>query len=285
MSRFENVSGLVFSIEEFAIYDGAGIRTCVFLAGCPLSCSWCHNPEGQPTKNYIVKSPNGCLHCGACEHFKNDGGYTEEAIGACPNHLLRYNSQLFTPAALAARLEKNLALINPSGGGITFSGGEPLLQHNFLFETLKLLKGKTDLRIETSGYAPDEVFRELLLLVDGLFFDIKLTDPAKHKRYTGADNAPILHNFRTLAGSGVPFTVRTPLIPGVTDTEENLTSIADLLASNGVKEIELMNYNRMAGAKYALCGRVFKPDYDDSVPCSVRTDIFAAKGISARVLR
>ncbi len=277
--------GLVFSIEEFAIYDGAGIRTCVFLSGCPLSCSWCHNPEGQPAGNFIVKSPNGCLHCGACELLRDENGYTEAGIRACPKGLLRYNAAEYSPSELAAKLEKNLPLINPSGGGITFSGGEPLTQHDFLFETLRLLRGKTDLRVETSGYAPDGVFRSLLPLVNGLFFDIKLTDPVLHRRYTGVDNAPILRNFETLVLSGVPFTARTPLVPGVTDTEENLSSIADLLASRDVKEIELMNYNRMAGAKYALCGRVFQPDYDDSVPCNARTEIFAAKGIRSRVLR
>jgi len=282
------MKGNVFSIEEFSTFDGPGIRTTVFLKGCPLRCQWCHNPEGQSFTNSVLRSPNGCLHCGNCMKAAVivDGKpvLTEDSIHACPNRLLRWCATEYTPEELTDKLLKNVPILNGAGGGVTFSGGEPLSQADFLVECLKLLKGKTDLAIQTSGYAPSAVFDRVLQHADRFLFDIKLVDDALHRHYVGASNGWILRNFHELVKSGVPFVVRTPLIPGVTDTPENLKAIADLLVREGVNYIELLPYNPMAGSKYALAGMTYHPEFDDKVPVNTDLSIFTAADITAQIV-
>jgi len=203
------LKGNVFAIEEFSTFDGPGIRMTVFLKGCPLRCQWCHNPEGQSFQNVVLRSPNGCLHCGNCMKAAEIVGgrpvLTEESIHACPNHLLRWCAQEYTPEALAEKIQKNVSILNSTGGGVTFSGGEPLAQPDFLLACLKLLKGKTDRAVQTSGYAPKSVFERVLNNADRFLFDIKLVDDSEHKHYTGVSNVCILENFCLLVKSGVPF--------------------------------------------------------------------------------
>ncbi|MBQ7566002.1 MAG: glycyl-radical enzyme activating protein [Oscillospiraceae bacterium] len=253
------MDGIVFSIEEFSIYDGPGIHTTVFLKGCPMRCRWCHNPEGQRPEPEIVRSPNGCLHCGACERLAEKTGerlgYTEESRLACPNGLLRRCGERWTVDALTARVLKCAPLLE--NGGVTFSGGEPLAQPEFLLACLDRLRGKLHTAVQTSGFAPAEVFDEVLQKADLFLFDLKLIDAEAHERWTGQNNAPILRNFRALAQSGVPYIPRVPLIPGVTDTEENLRAVASLLQEHGAKSVELLPYHRTAGGKYAMVGRVY----------------------------
>lgn len=280
--------GNVFSIEEFSTFDGPGIRTTVFLKGCPLRCQWCHNPEGRSFENTVLRSPNGCLRCGNCIRAGKlvDGVtvLTDDSIRVCPNRLLRWCATEYSPEELAEKLLKNVPILNGAGGGVTFSGGEPLAQPNFLVACLQLLEGKTDRAIQTSGYAPAEVFEKVLYNADRFLFDIKLADEALHKHYTGVSNRKILENFHALTGSGVPFVVRTPLIPGVTDTKENLQAIADLLIREGVNYIELLPYNPMAGSKYALAGMEYRPEFDEKAEVNTDTDIFAAAGITAQLV-
>lgn len=279
---------LIFSIEEFSTYDGPGIRTTVFLKGCPLSCSWCHNPEGQSFQNEIMKAQSGCTGCQAClKAGQAETGkpcLTEKSIAVCPNRLLRLAAKAYTPESLAEKLRPNFDILRLSGGGVTFSGGEPLANHTFLIECLSLLSGEIHTAVQTSGFAAPDIFDRVLELADYFLFDLKLAEPALHKRYTGVDNAPIHRNFRRLVESGKPFTVRTPLIPGVTDTEENLRGIAKILKENGVDRIELLPYNKAAGGKYAAVGRKFTPDYDDTAEPAILTELFTDMGIQAKVL-
>ena len=282
------MSALVFSIEEFSVFDGPGIRTSVFLMGCPLRCEWCHNPEGQGFENFILRSPNGCVECGNCLRFavNADGRtiYTEDSIKNCPNALLRYCAKEYTAEELCAVLEKNIPMLNASGGGVTFSGGEPTSSPEFLLECLSLLKGKTNRAVQTCGYCSPSVFAKVLDNCDYMLFDVKLVDESLHKRYTSVSNSVILQNFRTLASSGKDFVIRTPLIPGVTDTEENLRSIATLLEQNGINYIELLPYNKMVGSKYQLVGKVYAPSFDESTPVTSRTELFREYGIQAKVI-
>lgn len=280
------MQGSVFSIEEFSVYDGPGIRTTVFLKGCPLRCTWCHNPEGQDVQNEILRSPNGCVHCGNCiKTAVHDGDriyFSEESIRSCPQHLLRRVAESFDSAALCQRLLKNRDLL--VGGGVTFSGGEPLMQSDFLFECLSLLAGKLHTAIQTSGFCSADVFARATALSDYFLYDLKLMDDEMHRRFTGVSNAPILENFDTLCKSGKPFTVRVPLIPGVTDTAKNLEAIAELLNENGVGSVELLPYNKMAGGKYKMLLREYSPLFDEQIPVNPRCEIFEAHMIKSTVL-
>lgn len=279
--------GTVFSIEEFSVYDGPGIRTSVFLKGCPLRCSWCHNPEGQKAESEIVKSPNGCIGCGNClknaEEINGITVLTEGSIKNCPMNLIRMCGDKLTADELCRKLLKNERILN-NGGGVTFSGGEPFVQSEFMFECLEILKGRLHTAIQTCGYCDKEKFQKALTLADYILFDLKLIDENQHIKYTGASNKCILENFGHLAKSEVEFVVRTPLIPGVTDTEENLAAIAEILKENDVSKIELLPYNKMAGGKYSLVMREYTPDFDETKEVCAHPEIFGAYNIETRIM-
>lgn len=281
------LKGTVFSIEEFSVYDGPGIRTTVFLKGCPLRCGWCHNPEGQENTCEIVRSPNGCIMCGKCEKYAQVLGgrikYTKASIDNCPVNLLRVCGEEYESDALCKKLIKNERILK-NGGGITFSGGEPFAQSSFLFECLSHLKGKLHTAIQTSGYCTQNIFEQALVLSDYFLFDLKLFDEQAHIKYTGVSNSDILKNFSLLAESSKSFTVRIPLIPTITDTEENILGIAKLLHSHKVQYAELLPYNKMAGGKYAMLGRKYTPDFDETIEVSGKTDIFDSFGIKTKIL-
>lgn len=282
------MTGTVFSIEEFSVYDGPGIRTTVFLKGCPLRCSWCHNPEGQRSACEIVKSPNGCIACGACTKTvlqRKDGSlsFTEDSIKNCPMNLIRVCGEVFSDRQLCETLLKNERILSV-GGGVTFSGGEPLMQSEFLFACLSILKDKLHTVIQTSGYCKPDVFRKALTSADYFLFDLKLADDALHKKYTAVSNRAILQNFSLLAKSNVPFTVRIPLIPTITDTEDNLLKIARILAKNQVFYAELLPYNKMAGGKYKMLMRAYTPGFDEATEPQTRETIFHQFDIKTKIL-
>lgn len=278
------MKGTVFSVQEFSVYDGPGIRTSVFLKGCPLHCSWCHNPEGQKFKPEIVRSPNGCRGCGACERTaeKENGEmkYTSESVKICPEHLLRVCGREQTAEAVFNEVMKNKDILS----GVTFSGGEPLAQVDFLLSCLKLFKGKLHTAVQTSGFAEPNDFKKILSAADYFLYDIKLINETAHKKYVGASNQNILSNFKTLADSEKSFVVRVPLIPGVTDTKENIKYICALLLKNKVGYAELLPYNKMAGGKYKMTGRIYRPDFDASVSVQVREEIWSRYNIEIKVL-
>jgi len=280
------MKGTVFSIEEFSVYDGPGIRTTVFLKGCPLRCSWCHNPEGQSGTAQIVRSPNGCLHCGACREaaVREDGvlRFTEASIRACPRGLLRVCGEEYEAEELCKRLVKNRELL--AGGGVTFSGGEPLWQSEFLLECLSLLKGSLHTAVQTTGFCSAQTFERVLSKTDYVLYDLKLIDDRLHRKYTGVSNRLILENFQALVKSRVAFSVRTPLIPGVTDTEENLSAIARLLRDAGVGHIELLPYNKMAGGKYKILLREYTPLFDEAQEPNARLSLFDSYSVKAEIL-
>lgn len=260
-------TGIVFSIEEFAVYDGPGPRVNVFLKGCPLRCQWCHNPEGWLVKPQIVKNGNGCIHCGVCESVCPSPSACTlcgKCAANCPRDLIRVSGKEYTSEALAKKLMEYKPMLNRCGGGITFSGGEILLQVEFLCEAIEKLEG-INLCLETCGYGESNLFEKLIHKVDHVFYDLKIMDAEKHRYYTGKDNALILKNAELLKRSGVPFTIRIPLIRGVNCDKENMEAVVSFLAdAKALREIELLPYNQFAGAKYSLVG--LKYAHDDFRP-------------------
>ncbi len=277
------MKGKIFSIEEFSTFDGPGIRMSVFLKGCPLRCSWCHNPEGQRGQTEYIRKNGPCLRCGAC--LRAGGGQlTQQSVRACPQGLIRRCGEDMEAAVLCERVLKNARVLAMNGGGVTFSGGEPLSQAAFVGECLSILHPRVHCALQTCGYAEPDVFGQILANVDYVLYDLKLMDTGAHRAFCGTDNALIHENYRTLCTDGVPFVTRIPLIPGVTDTAENVTAMAELMASLGVQYAELLPYNKMAGGKYGGLGRVYAPGFDESMAPRTQADIFARYGIEIRQL-
>ena len=172
-----------------------------------------------------------------------------------------------------------------NGGGITFSGGEPLCQSEFVLECINLLKGKLHTAIQTCGYCDTDVFEKVLEKADYFLYDLKLIDSDMHKKFTGVENQKIIKNFITLSKSGREFVTRIPLIPSVTDTKENLTAIAELLNKCGVTYAELLSYNKMAGGKYLAVGRCYEPGFDQEADVNTREELFEKYHIEIKLLR
>ncbi|MBR2293674.1 MAG: glycyl-radical enzyme activating protein [Clostridia bacterium] len=281
-------TGRIFSIEEFSTYDGPGIRMTVFLKGCPLRCSWCHNPEGQRGQIEIVRSPNDCLACGAClrEGAKKTGApcLVPESVAVCPRSLVRLCGEDVSVEQLVRIIEKNTAILNASGGGVTFSGGEPLLWADFLVDCFAALDGKTHRALQTCGYADADTFLRVLAHCDLVLFDLKQMDDEMHRRYTGVSNAPILENYRALAASDKPFLTRIPLIPTVNDTRENIEATARFMKECGADYVELLPYNTMAGGKYRMLGREYEPRFDGSILPDPHKEIWKNYGIEVTIL-
>lgn len=280
--------GTVFSIEEFSTFDGPGIRSTVFLKGCPLKCSWCHNPEGQNFAPEVVKSPNGCIDCGLCTkkaiELTGKPILTEECIKGCPRNLIRISGTEYTPEKLVEKLLKNEVFFRKTGGGVTFSGGEPLAQPDFLYECLLLLSGKVNRCIQTSGFARPETFNKILSEADFFLFDLKVLDKDLALKYTGADIDIILKNLKALVLSKKDFIIRLPLIPGVTDTEKNIKEIISILKKYDIHYAEALPYNKMAGSKYKMCNREYSPDFDDKKEIYIPKNEFDNNGIDLKVL-
>jgi pyruvate formate lyase activating enzyme len=281
-------SGKIFAIEEFSTFDGPGIRTTVFLKGCPLRCMWCHNPEGQSFQSEIIKNTNGCIGCGRCldigEKCTGKRQIVEESVHVCPQNLIRNCGVDYAPQLMVEKLLKNAAVLNSSGGGVTFSGGEPLAQPDFLLECLIKLNGQTNRALQTSGYCDEMVFLDILQHLDYVLFDLKIVDEEKHAEYTGRSNKEIIHNFEALCSSGKKFCVRIPLIPTVTDTIENITAIAALMRESNAAYAELLPYNKMAGGKYAMAGKSYRPTFDEQKEVEIHRNIFEQNGISIKIV-
>ena len=233
------MQGTIFSIEDFAVNDGPGIRTTVFLKGCPLCCQWCHNPEGISFKPQILIKKNG-----------------EESV--C--------GKTITSDELAEKLLRDEKIFQLNEGGVTFTGGEPLSQSDFLLDVLSKIRPRIHTAVETSGFATSKIFRKVVENIDLVLIDNKSTDTQIHKKYTGVDNSQILENLHWLCKADTPFIVRVPLIPTVNDSLENLEKLSDILkGAKNLIRVELLRYHKTAGAKYYMLGKKYKPDFDTSL--------------------
>ncbi len=281
------MKGVVFDIKEFAVFDGPGIRTTVFLKGCPLRCQWCHNPEGLSPEPQLTVSPASCTRCGEClKHCPTPGHCTAcgQCVPWCPRGLRRIAGARMSSEELAKKLLRGRDLLEQSGGGFTFSGGEPLMQWPFVREVVAQLDGMP-CAVETSGYAPDAVFREVMDTLDLVMMDIKLTDPEKHRHFTGVDNAPILRHADMLCAGNTPFIIRMPLIPGVNDERAHFEAVAGRVAgAKALQRVELLPYHKTAGAKYGMVGLEYKPEFDVDRPVKIDLEPFRRRGIPVTAL-
>lgn len=266
-----NVQGTVFDIQRFSLHDGPGIRTIVFLKGCPLSCVWCSNPESQGRGPVVMYKSSDCLHCGrcvaACKKKAISFDKTSfidrsicsscgECVNACPSGALVMKGRTMTVQQVVKELKKDATTYRRSGGGITLSGGEPLVQHEFASELLHACKAQGwHTAIETTGFGSEEAVESVIPFVDTVLLDIKHMNLEKHKQYTGASNEVILKNAQRI--SQISETViRVPVIPGFNYSEEELEEIAKFAKTlRGVRTIHLLPYHTFGENKYGLLGR------------------------------
>lgn len=235
---------LVFDIARASGVDGPGLRTVVFLKGCPLRCEWCQNPESQdPAAENLFYAEN-CIKCGCCDR-------------GCYSLARRTAGQYYAPPQLARLILRDKIVYRVSSGGVTFSGGEPLMFIDYLCETAQILKQEnTHIAVETCGYFDFQSFEKTLLpLIDLFLFDIKLMDPVRHEIATGKSNHLIIRNFKKLCESGVKVIPRVPLIPGYTASRENLSQIAAFFVEQGVADCAFLPYNPSGIDKWARLGK------------------------------
>lgn len=252
-------AGLVFNIMRFSLADGPGIRTTVFLKGCPLRCTWCHNPEGQASHPSLMLFEERCRHCGDCELVCPHGLTACETCGrcveACVAEARKLAGRAMSVAEVLAEIERDVVFFDGSGGGVTISGGEPLAQPQFAEALLAACRARRiHTALDTCGAAPADLLLRVSAHADLVLFDVKLTDSKLHAAHTGAPNEAILDNLRALAAAGRPIVVRYPLIPGLNDGEPALFELAALLRALGLRRLDLLPYHRMGADKYRRLG-------------------------------
>jgi pyruvate formate lyase activating enzyme len=267
-------AGVVFNIQRFAVHDGPGVRTTVFLKGCPLACWWCHNPESRAPQADLEIVTERCIECGSClavcTHDAvvrlESGAYAVdpshcvrcgECTEACPTGGRRLVGETYGVERVVDEVEKDRVFYEESGGGVTFSGGEPLAQPEFLLALLRecRLRGLHTC-VDTSGMAAAETVLRVGELAHLLLYDLKLLDDARHRVFTGAGNGVVLANLEALAESGADVWIRVPWIPGVNDDDGNLDDLASFVTGLGKDwPVFLLPYHINAQDKYARLGR------------------------------
>ncbi len=249
---------LLFDIQRASFVDGPGIRTTVFFKGCNLKCAWCHNPESQSQKTEMMFYKNRCTGCGKCrEKCPNNlekCNFCGKCVLYCPHDAREICGREYTVDEVMREIVKDKAFYENSGGGVTFSGGECMLQIDFLEEILKKCKEEgIHTAVDTAGHLPPEYFERIIPYTDLFLYDVKISDTEKHKKYVGVGNELILSNLKKLLDRGCRVIVRTPVIVGVNDSEEEIEAIKKI--AEKAEKIELLPYHAMGEHKYSALGK------------------------------
>jgi len=291
--------GLVFNIQKYSISDGPGIRTTVFLKGCPARCWWCHNPESQAPQPETTVMVSRCLACGECVTACPQGlGSGKQGaadcilcgacVEACPPGARSLAGTEMTTAQVLAVVMQDRIFYEESAGGVTFSGGEPLMQFEFLRGLLVACREQgIRTAVDTGGFAPQEQLLEIAGLTDLILYDLKLMDDQRHRAATGLGNRPVLDNLAALGRVHGAIWVRVPIIPGVNDDGANLAETARFAAGiQGVRQVNLLPFHRTWHAKLGRLGRAM-PDHDTTTPSQERmeelAEIFRSAGLTTKI--
>jgi len=268
-------TGTVFNIQRYSIHDGPGIRTTVFLKGCPLNCWWCQNPESRLSGQEMVFWGDRCIGCGACSticpsgaiQIKNGIPVTEKekcilcgkCIEKCPALAREMIGKKLTTEEVIKEIEKDLIFYEESGGGVTFSGGEPLGQSEFLEGLLNgCREKKIHTAVDTSGYISWGILNKIHSKVDLFLYDLKIMDKKRHKKYTGVSNEIILENLEKLSSVHNNIFIRFPVIPDINDDYQNIRKIGEFLSSLEITQVNLLPYHYIGKDKYRRLGRTYK---------------------------
>lgn len=269
------MKGTVFNIQKMSIHDGPGIRTTVFFKGCPLNCLWCSNPESQRMEKEVACFQSRCVKCGYCAQVCPKGIIEKEppfeitdrgqcdlcevCVRECCTNAKKTVGEDYTAEELLHEILKDKSFYDSSGGGVTFSGGEPLMQQPFLVEILKMCReNEIHTAIETTGFADREKLLETAEFLDLVFYDVKHMDDETHRQITGVSNKVILENLAHLSKVHDNITVRIPVIPGINDSGENISRTAALAAKLGICGLELLPYHNLGEVKYGQLGREYQ---------------------------
>ncbi len=272
------MTGIIFDIQRFSVHDGPGIRTTIFLKGCSLNCLWCHNPEGIAPKKQLMFASSKCIKCGACLDICKAHDINSENLHVidrtkckvcgkcaeiCPSKALKICGKEISSAEIAEEVLKDISFYT-NGGGVTFSGGEALLQTEFVAETAKIIKEKApeiSVAVDTCGNVPWEAFERVLPYCDLSLYDIKAANSDLHKKGTGKGNELILDNLKKLDLTGKDIRIRIPLIPNFNDGKEEQERIKEIIVPlSNVKEVTIVPYHTLGVSKYEELGMEYKFD-------------------------
>jgi pyruvate formate lyase activating enzyme len=278
---------LIFDIKRYSVNDGPGIRITIFLKGCPLSCLWCHNPEGISPHRQKLFTAARCIGCGACISackamaispspggMKTDAGICSlcgECIEACPSKAMEMSGYTYSIDMIMKEIRKERVFFEQSGGGVTFCGGEPLMQPAFLYKLLSRCR-EEDIHttVDTTLHTTPKILRTILPVTSLFLVDLKMIDPERHRRFCGVNNNYILRNIRLLDDENHPFLIRIPLIENVNADEDNIRATASFLSTLHYSDaVHLLPYHDIGKGKHDKLGSVYNPE---NIPMATPTD-------------